>query len=110
MIFLAPGTEAGVVANLARRLEPGGALVAGFQLMAGGPYLADYDWHAAEAGLELAGRGATWDRRPLVGGGSAPSGGPPPSPAFIRSTPPPSRRTAPCRGCVPRATPYSRGV
>jgi SAM-dependent methyltransferase len=71
MIFLAPGTEAAVVANLASHLEPGGALVAGFQLMAGGFDLADYDRYAAEAGLELAGRWATWDRQPFVGGSYA---------------------------------------
>src|SRR5205807_2664976 len=32
MIFLQPGTEADVVARLATHLEPGGLLVAGFQL------------------------------------------------------------------------------
>lgn len=71
MIFLAPGTEAAAVANLASHLEPGGALVAGFQLMAGGLNLADYDRYAGEAGLELAGRWATWDRQPFVGGSYA---------------------------------------
>lgn len=71
MIFLAPGTEAAVVANLASHLEPGAALVAGFQLMAGGFDLADYDRYAAEAGLELAGRWATWDRQLYVGGSYA---------------------------------------
>lgn len=71
MIFLAPGTEAAVVANLASHLEPGGALVAGFQLTAGGVGVADYDRYAAEAGLELAGRWATWDRQPFVGGSYA---------------------------------------
>ena len=35
MIFVAPGTEAAVVANLACRLAPGGLLVAGFQLSRG---------------------------------------------------------------------------
>jgi SAM-dependent methyltransferase len=64
MIFLAPGSEAIVVANLARHLAPGGALVAGFQLHPGGLTLAHYDAYAARAGLTLAGRWSTWDRQP----------------------------------------------
>lgn len=68
MIFLAPGTEPRVVANLARHLEPGGALVAGFQVEAGRLALADYDAHAEAAGLVLAERWSTWDRAPYVGG------------------------------------------
>jgi SAM-dependent methyltransferase len=64
MIFLAPGSEATVVANLARHLAPGGALVAGFQLHPGGLTLAHYDAYAAQAGLALAERWATWDRQP----------------------------------------------
>ena len=68
MIFLAPGTEAGVVANLARHLSPGGALVAGFQLEPGRLALADYDAYAEAAGLVLAERWATWERQPFAGG------------------------------------------
>jgi SAM-dependent methyltransferase len=64
MIFLAPGSEATVVANLAHHLAPGGALVAGFQLHPGGLTLAHYDAYAAQAGLTLAERWATWDRQP----------------------------------------------
>ena len=64
MIFLEPGTEGAVVTNLARHLEPGGALVAGFQLQPGRYDLASYDDAAAAAGLTLAERWATWDRRP----------------------------------------------
>ena len=64
MIFLAPGSEPAVVTNLARHLAPGGALVAGFQLHAGGLTLAHYDAYAAQAGLVLAERWATWDRQP----------------------------------------------
>jgi 2-polyprenyl-3-methyl-5-hydroxy-6-metoxy-1,4-benzoquinol methylase len=71
MIFLAPGTEAAAVTNLAGHLHPGGALVAGFQLTVGGLDLAEYDRYAAEAGLKLADRWATWDRRPFVGGSYA---------------------------------------
>lgn len=61
MIFLEPGTEAAVVANLARHLGPGGALVAGFQL-GSQLALADYDAACGAAGLELGERWATWER------------------------------------------------
>ena len=64
MIFLAPGTEAAVVANLARHLAPHGFLVAGFQLIPGGVTLEQYDAFARHADLELVERWATWDRRP----------------------------------------------
>lgn len=63
MIFLVPGSEAAAVANLARHLAPGGALVAGFQLLSGGLALAHYDAYTVQAGLELAERWATWDRQ-----------------------------------------------
>ncbi|MEW6152994.1 MAG: class I SAM-dependent methyltransferase [Actinomycetota bacterium] len=68
MIFVAPGTEAQVVAALARHLEPGGALVAGFQLEPGRLDLATYDRCAAVAGLALVERWATWYRQPYAGG------------------------------------------
>ena len=71
MIFVKPGTEGAVVANLARHLAPGGALVAGFQLEAGRLSLEDYDRFAAAAGLRLAERWATWDRQPYRGGNYA---------------------------------------
>ncbi|MFN8508462.1 MAG: class I SAM-dependent methyltransferase [Dehalococcoidia bacterium] len=64
MIFLAPGTEAKVVANMARHLTPGGRLVAGFQIQPGRLQLADYDRHAHAAGLTLEHRWQTWDRAP----------------------------------------------
>lgn len=68
MIFVHPGTEAAVVANLATHLVVGGVLVAGFQL--GGPYgLGRYDADCRAAGLELVERFATWDREPWVAGG-----------------------------------------
>lgn len=68
MIFLAAGTEATVLARLAAHLEPGGRLVAGFQL--GGDRLAldDYDAFAAAAGLALEHRWATWDGEAFAGG------------------------------------------
>ena len=65
MIFLTPGTEADVVVNLARHLEPSGLLVAGFQLGADRYGLDAYDAHAAVAGLELVDRWSTWDREPF---------------------------------------------
>lgn len=68
MIFLEPGTEGRVVANLARHLAPGGVLVAGFELQPGRLDLPTYDGHAAAASLTLAARWATWDRQPYTGG------------------------------------------
>jgi SAM-dependent methyltransferase len=65
MIFLAPGTEAPVIANLARHLEPGGLFVAGFQLSAQRLSLADYDAHCEAAGLALTQRWATWEGDPF---------------------------------------------
>jgi SAM-dependent methyltransferase len=69
MIFLAPGTEGAVIANLARHLAPGGALLAGFQLIPGGLDLPVYDRLAAAAGLRLEVRWATWERLPWRGRG-----------------------------------------
>jgi SAM-dependent methyltransferase len=69
MIFLTPGTEAAVVANLARHVAPGGWLVAGFQVEPDRLPLEDYDRYAAAAGLALAERWATWDRGPWQPGG-----------------------------------------
>jgi len=71
MIFLAPGTEAAVVTNLARHLVSGGLLVAGFQLEPDRLTLADYDGYAASVGLGLVHRWATWDRAPFVEGPDA---------------------------------------
>ncbi|MEX5637659.1 class I SAM-dependent DNA methyltransferase [Parafrankia sp. FMc2] len=66
--LVAPGTEASVVRGLARRLAPGGLLVAGFGLDAAhlplpeAPFgLADYDAWCHAAGLTLQRRLATWD-------------------------------------------------
>lgn len=68
MIFLTPGTERAVVANLARHLAPTGLLVAGFQLSADGLSLAAYDAHCKAAGLVTVARFATWERAPYRGG------------------------------------------
>jgi SAM-dependent methyltransferase len=66
MIFVAPGTEGAVVQTMARHLEPGGLLIAGFQLH--GLSVARYDDLAAATGLVLVDRFATWDRQPFTGG------------------------------------------
>lgn len=69
MIFLTPGTEPDVVANLARHLRAGGVLIAGFQLQPGRLTLADYDKFAERASLTLADRWSTWDRDAFSSGG-----------------------------------------
>ncbi len=69
MIFLTPGSEGAVIKNLARHLAPGGLLVAGFQLRAGGLSIATYDELAEAAGLVLSERFATWDGDAWVAGG-----------------------------------------
>ncbi len=68
MIFVAPRTEAAVLANVSARLAPGGLVIAGFQLT-GRLALADYDDIAVAAGLVAVERFATWDRQPFVAGG-----------------------------------------
>jgi SAM-dependent methyltransferase len=67
MIFVTPGNETAVVANMARHLVEGGALVAGFQLTT--PYSIErYDADCAAAGLVLERRTATWDGAVFTGG------------------------------------------
>lgn len=77
MIFLTPGSEQQVLANLARRLAPGGLLVSGFSLdgdsPAGDLTVTRYDALAAAAGLHLMHRWATWDRAPFDSGVSGDS-------------------------------------
>lgn len=68
MIFLAPGQEAAVVANVSRHLGPGGVLVAGFSLRPGGMDLATYDTLTDQVGLDLVHRFATWDGVAFGGG------------------------------------------
>lgn len=63
MIYLTPGSEAATVANLAGHLNPGGMLIAAFELPAP-PWssltLESYDGLAAAAGLALVERWSTW--------------------------------------------------
>lgn len=68
MIFLTPGTEGRVLANLAGRLAPGGLLVAGFSLRRDRLPLRRYDELAEAAGLVPVARWATWDRQPFSDG------------------------------------------
>ena len=62
MILLTPGSERAVLANIARHLQAGGLLIAGFQLRRDHLTHAEYDALAAAAGFELAERWSTWDR------------------------------------------------
>jgi SAM-dependent methyltransferase len=70
LVFVAAPDRAAAVAACARHLGPRGRLVNGFQLVPGGPTLADLDTWAAEAGLVLEDRFATWGRAPFTPGGS----------------------------------------
>lgn len=62
-LFTAPGTEAALIASCSRHVAPGGWLVAGFSLGRGHTVEA-HDAACAAAGLEPAGRYATWDGDP----------------------------------------------
>ncbi len=65
-LFTDPGTEAELVASVARHVRSGGLLVAGFQL--GRSYsLAEYDSHCGRAGLVLQERYSTWEQTPFSG-------------------------------------------
>jgi SAM-dependent methyltransferase len=68
MIFVTPGTEGVVVANLTHLLADGGLLVAGFSLGPGRLTLAAYDDITARAGLQLVQRWSTWDRGVFTAG------------------------------------------
>lgn len=59
LIFVTPGTEGPVLANMARRLAPGGRLVSGYSLRPGGLDVATHDALATRAGLVLEARWST---------------------------------------------------
>ena len=67
VVYLTPGTEADVVAQLVSVVRPGGLLVAGFAL---GRHVSaqHYDDWCRAAGATLVHRWATWDGEPLAGG------------------------------------------
>ncbi len=69
MIFVAPGTEGDILMRLTAHLEPGGLLIAGFQLRGDRVDLASYDRFADDAGLALVARYSTWERDPFAPGG-----------------------------------------
>lgn len=64
MIYVTPGTEGAVLANLERHLAPGGPIVAGFSLREGQLTAEEYDRFAGAAGLTLIERWSTWHRDP----------------------------------------------
>lgn len=63
MLFLAPDTEAEVLHRVALHVRPDGPVVVGFGT-GRGYAVADFDAHAAQAGLIVEQRFATWDLRP----------------------------------------------
>jgi SAM-dependent methyltransferase len=81
LLFVEPGTQPAVLERCAAHLADGGAVVTGFSLSSApgrrpgrsgpGPAydLERLDRDAAGAGLHVAERHATWDRRPWVDGG-----------------------------------------
>jgi SAM-dependent methyltransferase len=62
--YIASDRRQAAVAACTRHLAPGGRLIAGFQLQAAWPTIADYDRWCESAGLALEARYATWDRQP----------------------------------------------
>jgi SAM-dependent methyltransferase len=60
-LFTPDGTQAALVAGVARHVAAGGVLIAGFSTDRGYA-AASYDAHASAAGLTLLERYATWDR------------------------------------------------
>ncbi len=65
MIYLTPGTEAATLANLAAQLNPGGLLIAAFELTPPSwskLTLAVYDQLTAAVGLALVTRWSTWEQ------------------------------------------------
>jgi SAM-dependent methyltransferase len=63
LIFVEPGSEGAVIANLARLLVGGGRMIAGYSL--GAFDVERHDALAREAGLTLEDRWSTWDGQPF---------------------------------------------
>lgn len=68
LLFCRPEVRSDIVANLARHLEPGGHLIAGFSLerAPGSLTLAEYDVAAQAAGLQPDQRWSTWEGAPFA--------------------------------------------
>ena len=66
--FIVDAQRPTAVAACARHLQPGGRLIAGFQLGAPSPSLERYDRWCSDAGLTLEDRFATWDKAPFAAG------------------------------------------
>jgi SAM-dependent methyltransferase len=67
MIYLTPGTEAATLANLAAQLNPGGLLIAAFELTPPAwskLTLTVYDQLTAAVGVALVARWSTWEQAP----------------------------------------------
>jgi SAM-dependent methyltransferase len=69
MLFCRAEDRGPIVANLARHLQPGGRLVAGFSVerRSDAMTLDGYESHCRGAGLVVEDRWATWERDPLPG-------------------------------------------
>lgn len=67
-LFCAPGSQAAIVANMARHLRVGGLLICGFSIENGGDaYRASDFWRdAVNAGLTLASLHPAWDAPPIA--------------------------------------------
>jgi SAM-dependent methyltransferase len=65
LIFVTPGTEGAVLANMARLLGPGGRVISGYSLHSGGFSVAGLDDLAQGGRLELEDRWSTWDGEPF---------------------------------------------
>jgi SAM-dependent methyltransferase len=68
MIFLTPGTERLVVANLSRHLRQAGLFISGFSLGRGRLALDAFDGFALDAGMKLVNRWASWDQQAFATG------------------------------------------
>ena len=64
LLFVQPGTEERIIANLTQGVTLGGMLVSGFQTIPGRIDAARYDSACSAAGLTLVERWSTWDRHP----------------------------------------------
>jgi SAM-dependent methyltransferase len=64
--YVASDRRQAAVVACARHLAPSSRLIAGFQLQAAWPTVADYDRWCESAGLALEARYSTWDRQPFT--------------------------------------------